>query len=666
MRQRPEPIILDFETRSPKDLTKCGIWRYVTHPETEVLCYTAKQGDRMVTLFDADADHMPDWLWNAFCDKRVLVHAHNAAVERLIIQKICTVRHGWPHIATERFRCSAARVARMAIPRALDKAAVALGADIQKDAEGKKVMLRMTKPIPLRKGQEREKRVYDNDPVKLARVGEYNKVDVLAEEEIEHRSFPMPDVEERYYQLTERINDRGVAVDHALIRKLIWRANECADELNEKMDDVTDGAVRAVTEIQRLKAWITQETGISLSTMRKEEMETLLGKEGEDGELIAPGIHDFPKHVRKAIRLRQEGAKSSVSKLLAILQRYCPETGRVHHAFVFHGASTGRYTSMGVQLQNLVRETHKDFDAAIRNIDGFSLTDISKTIRGCFIPAPRHVYIDADYNAIEARGVGWLAGAKKLVQIYRDDGDPYCEMGGVIYGRVITKADEWERFVGKQTILGCGYGMGWKKFFDQCVKFGKPVTEEIAQKAIEAYRTEYPEIPQLWRDIEAAAIAAVRRPGVTTEIPNGKIQFRVSSGFLQMRLPSGKRLFYKSPRVRMVDKWGNGRESPELSYMAEHPQTKQWVRETTWGGKLTENAVQAICRELLFEAMYEIEYDKEIPLVLSVHDQIVAEVPEEDGEWAVRQVKRCMEREREWAIGFPVKAEPKITMRFGK
>jgi DNA polymerase len=455
------------------------------------------------------------------------------------------------------------------------------------------------------------------------------------------------------YHFTERLNDRGVQIDTKLIKRLIWRAQEAAQELDRELQEITRGAVRRVTEVAQLKKWVEAETGIVLETLRKEDMDGLVGEANARG---------LPRYVVRALKLRQEGAKSSVSKLLKALDRVSAD-GRLRGEFVYHGASTGRYTSMGVQLQNLIRDTLKDFDAEILELDSFSLQQITLAIRGCFIPAPGKVFVDADYNAIEARGVAWLAGCAKLVRMFRDGVDTYCAMGSVIYGRTITEADVWERFVGKQTILGCGYGMGVDKFFDQCVKFGKPVDRETAEKAVASYREEYHEIPKLWRDMEAAAIEAVKHPGRITEIPNGLIKFRVAGGYLQMRLPSGRRLFYKDPSVARRQKFGRMRDV--LQFWGVHPKTKQWARETTWGGTLTENAVQALSRDVLFRAMLTLDREN-IPLVLSVHDQIVAEVDEIDGEWAARRVKRVMEDVPEWATGFPIKTKPQVARRFGK
>lgn len=926
-----EPLIIDFEARSPLDLKKVGIYRWTEHPETKVLCYAAKHGEYEGVFYSPD--DAPAWLLDALEDPSVPIHAHNSTVERLIIKRICGARHGWPVPKAKRYRCSAARARRMALPGALDKAGVAVGAAVQKDAEGKRVMLRLTKPL---KHDPADGYVYDENPEKLIRLGQYCLTDILSEEAVERQTYPLPPEELYYYQMTERLNDRGVKVDVALVKRLIWRANECIDELNEKLRRITGGAVEALTNVAQLKQWVYDETGVTLTSLRKEDMEGLTGK------------YNFPPHVIRALKIRQEGAKSSVSKLVAILNRVSAD-GRVHGAFVYHGAGTGRYTSLGVQLQNLVRDTLKDFDNDIKRLDEFSLIEISKSIRGCFIPEKGHVFVDADYNAIEARGVGWLAGAKKLLNIYRRNGDPYCEMASAIYRFTVTKKNEWERFVGKQTILGCfasdtivltsngwkpiitvsdddllwdggqwvshggliyqgvktteaaysvratpdheiltergwqawsavymdplrfqsaramatlpssamndasqpmaaqggtlcaaanagpkpssieiisngaeqpvvqnaveekaskkctgntrrtctttltepdfstgyhrqypgatirsqkpsstmghgefssarnggsieprfsnifkpfkdgmtrllkwtgkkiieatnpatsfsqlasriwatgeasqdckgkttnyepvydimnagpnsrftiltdqgpiivhncGYGMGGQKFEDQCEKFGKPVPKGMGKKAVDTYRSEYPEIPELWRDMEWAAIQAVKDPGKVYAIPNGLIKFRYFDGYLRMMLPSGRPLFYKSPKLlKKKTPWGT--ESDQLSYMAEHPLKKTWYRETTWGGKLVENAVQGLCRDLLFGAMKRLEAWG-IDCVLSVHDQLVVEVLAIDAEWAKRMVQKAMELLPEWAKGFPVTAEPKITLRFGK
>lgn len=651
-------LTLDFEVRSPLSVKDVGPYRYFEHPETVPLMLAASNGRDRGVFFDLHWWSLPAWFREAVEDDQVELHAHNAAFERLCVREVMSKRYGWPVPRGRRWRCSAAAARRLALPGKLEKLGPALGiADhFLKDTAGHKIMLRITKrhtKRPKKGTDEPASFFYDDDPEKLRRVGEYCLQDVTAEEMAEAEMLePTPD-DWAEYHFTERLNDRGVQIDTKLIKRLIWRAQEAAQELDRELQEITRGAVKRVTEVAQLKKWVEAETGVVLETLRKEDMDDLVGEANRRG---------LPRYVVRALKLRQEGAKSSVSKLLKALDRVSAD-GRLRGEFVYHGASTGRYTSMGVQLQNLIRDTLKDFDAEIQQLDSFTLQQITLAIRGCFIPAPGKVFVDADYNAIEARGVAWLAGCAKLVRMFRDGVDTYCAMGTVIYGRTITEADVWERFVGKQTILGCGYGMGVDKFFDQCVKFGKPVDRETAEKAVASYREEYHEIPQLWRDMENAAIEAVKHPGRITEIPNGLIKFRVSCGYLQMRLPSGRRLFYKDPSVARRQKFGRMRDV--LQFWGVHPKTKQWARESTWGGTLTENAVQALSRDVLFRAMLTLDREN-IPLVLSVHDQIVAEVDEIDGEWAARRVKRVMEDVPEWATGFPIKTKPQVARRFGK
>lgn len=654
---------IDLEWRSTTDIKTSGIYRVVEDERSELLCYAARYKGRSGIW--QHPDEAPDWLLDALADEDVLVYAHNAAVERLWIQRRLAPEFGWPKVSTKRFRCTASRLARLALPRALDKGAIALGLEIKKDDAGKKAMLKLSKPVKPRTPRKNSKKVSDlfvrnvdpnqivfhEDEALLEKTMFYCDNDVEVEDEIVRHTYAMPDSEERYYQLTERINDFGVRVDLDLVHMLIEQAQVCIYNLNTEISRITGGAVRRVTNVEALKKWIKAETNVQITTLRKEDIDDFI----EDNP-------DFPKHVRRAIQLRQEGAKSSVAKLNTILARVSRD-GRLRGAFVHHGASTGRYTSMGVQLQNLVREVLKDLETRIKDPDSLTLPEISACLRACFIPSAGHVFIDADYNAIEARGVGWLAGAKKLLKIYCTGGDPYCEMASAIFGFVVTKEDEKERFVGKQTILGCGYGMGWAKFLSQCEKFRQPVTEKLAKKAVGTYRDEYHEIQDLWYEVGNAAIKATRNRGHVVSCANGKLQFLFKGRYLRMRLPSGRILFYRDPEVRKVKKpWG---VATAISFMAQDGTTKRWMREFTWGGKLVENAVQAICRDLLFEAMDRLEKIG-IRIVLSVHDQLVFEVLKSEAEWARKIVKREMERVPDWAEGFPIFADPKMAMRFGK
>ena len=644
-------MILDFETRSELDLKKVGIYRYVKHPSTKILCWAYNHGTGGDTQVCFDTSNPPDDFIVALADNKVELHAHNAAVERLIIEHLAGPRHGWPVPRRDRWRCSACRMGKLSVPRKLEKAAIALRVDVQKDMEGNKVMKRLMKPIKTSP----EGWVYDDSPEKLKRLGQYCGTDVDTEMAIEAVTFPLTKMEQNRYLLTERMNDRGVRIDVKLVHKLLTQAEDNGGELDDELRDITGGAVRRVSDVGRMKTWIEAETKVKLGTLRKEDMEQM------DANLFM----DHPA-VQRALELRSLGGKSSVAKLRTLLARVDSDN-YLRGAFVCNATSTGRLASFGVQLHNLPRETLKEYDVRVSQMHERPLTikEISTAIRGVIVPDPGHVFVDADFNAIEARGVGWLAGCDTLTELFRTGGDPYCHTATDIYGRSITKKDENERWVGKQTVLGCGYGMGATKFEAQCLKLGRPVLPSLATKAVKAYREEYSEIPALWRGIEKAAISAVRNPGSTKSF-NG-VEFRTGAGYLQMRLPSGRRLYYANPTVvKSPAPWDPQETVPKLSYMAEHPIHKMWCRESTWGGKLVENAVQALCGDLLFEAMIRLERDWGIGIRLSVHDQIVVQARREDAEQVKAIVQYEMERGETWSYGFPIKAEPKITERFGK
>lgn len=675
-------MTLDFETRSEVDLKKTGIYVYTKSPTTSVLCCAYKIDNGHTRVF-FDMDTPPADFLDALVSDDVELHAHNAAVERLVIENICHDRHAWPVPRRSRWACSAARVGRLAVPRKLEKAAIALRVDVQKDMEGAKVMKRLCKPLNLRrKGGviQWDAPIFDDDPEKLRRLGEYCIRDVDTEHAIEEATFPLSKAERNRYLLIERMNDRGVKIDIPLVRRMLANAQDDAVDLNAEMQELTRGAVPSVTNPAALKRWIEDETGILLETLRKEDMENMDPEQFEE----------WP-HVARAIELRQLGGKSSVSKLRSILDRTCDD-GMLRGAFVAFATSTGRLTSYGVQLHNLPRECLKDYDARVGQMEHelaledevisldtykddrkfktvpsgpLSIKEISTAIRGVIIPDDDDdVFVDADFNAIEARGVGWLAGAHKLTELFASGGDPYCAIACIIYSRTITKENEDERFVGKQTILGCGYGMGAPKFEAQCIKFGKPVGQAVSRKAVTAYREDYSEIPLLWKGLEREAIDAIKHPGRVTGYRD--IEFKVSQGYLKMRLPSGRMMYYAEPRL--MEKrapWDAKLLLPVVSYMAEHSLKKVWCRETTWGGKLTENAVQALCGDLLWEAKLRLERQG-VGIRLSVHDQVVVQAPRRRADEILRLVKAEMERGEVWSKGFPIKAEPKIMQRFGK
>jgi DNA polymerase len=290
-----------------------------------------------------------------------------------------------------------------------------------------------------------------------------------------------------------------------------------------------------------------------------------------------------------------------------------------------------------------------------------TLGQLSRMIRGTICAAPNHRLVWADYAAIEARGVAWLAGQTNLVNQFAHNGKVYEEMAAKIFDVPVSEIgkDSKERFLGKTVILGCGYSMGAQKFRQQCAAMGTDISEELAQKAVSTYREHYSKIPLLWNKLNEAALTAIQRIG--TETKYNSIKMMCDGDWLLIRLPSERKLFYRSPRI--VTHSGPFGLRPAIEYMAVNSLTKKWGPERTFGGKLTENIVQGISRDLIADAMIALEKEN-YPVIASVHDEVICELP--IGFGTQEEMKSIMCRVPHWATGFPISAEAKEGIRYGK
>lgn len=662
-------VFWDIETRSTIDLRAVGVYRYAKHASTEVLLAAWAVDDGPVKWARVD-DPAIEELKQAFAQPDVRIVAHNAGFERLLLKHVLAERHGWSVPGIDQWDCTAARAARQALPRSLDGAANALGLAVTKDREGHALMMRMCKPRPARKGEPDNAVLWFDDDERMERLGAYCATDVEVERLLDQVLRPMPDDERRVWQLTELVNDRGVPVDLKFASMAQMFAHDVQAELNHRIRTLTDGLVPAATNLPRLREWLSTKFGVAVlehpdDELTKRAIEMLLSRE------------ELPEVAREALQIRLDAGKSSVKKFQAIVER-TDDDHRVRGNLVYHGASTGRYAGAGVQLQNLPRKTVKDFDAVADDVRNLSITEfnhkygspldvLSKTLRAtiCTKPELGTTLLWADYAAVEARGVAWLAGADQLVNLFASGGKVYEEMAATIFDCHASQIKDGsvERFIGKTVVLGCGYGMGKDKFRATCELQGQTITPELAERAVKAYREAHPEIPALWRGVEEAAIAAVQSPGNSTSY--NQISFRMDRKWLLMRLPSGRVIYYRNPRVVLVQgMWG---ERLVLEYDAVNSLTKQWGSEKTWGGKLVENAVQGLCRCMMTAAMLALE-EAGYPVVMSVHDEIICEVADEDlmSGKSIEQMVEIMCRVPAWAKDFPLKAEGKQGKRYGK
>lgn len=682
---------IDFETRSRCNLRKSGSWKYSLDKTTQVLCL---------------AFHLPYWdtdrvaLWHpAFPDLGIpeegtdelrellfwvlsggLVEAHNSWFERGIWENIMVPRFGWPAVDGKQWRCSAAKAAAHSLPRSLDDVAAALGLRVRKDADGSKVMMKMNKPRKPRKkereewarthGDEAMPLLYHESRELLETLWDYCKQDVRTEIAV---SAAIPDLsssEEAIYCLDQTINQRGFLLDTYGVDAALTLIKSESDRLNTELASLTGGRPDKATKRRAMQEWFADQW-VVLEDTKGPTIDAML--KGDDLD---------PK-VRRGLELIQTLGRASTAKYEAMRNWACPD-GRVRGGLLYHGASTGRWSGAGVQPHNFPRGSVKDVDGAwsvIKSGDadairafvpdkkkgkpvGDVLKLLSESLRGAIIASPGKKLFVADYAAIEARVLLWCAGEENALEIFRRGEDIYCDMASSIYRRPIIANPENqppERALGKVAVLGLGYQMGASKFYQTCANFGIPIDEALAEQVVAAYRSKYTRVKQLWWDTETAAINATRHTGQAFR--SGPVFWENEGAFLYCTLPSGRRLAYPSPRVKGVTtSWGASKVG--LTYMGTNAMTRQWHRQTVYGGLLVENIVQAISRDIMAEAALRCEESRVYEPILTVHDELIAEANDHLGE--VPEFVKLVARVPDWAEGCPIEAEGWAGKRYRK
>lgn len=631
---------LDFESRSQADIWTTGAYRYAEHPSTEILClaWAVDDGEVQGALKGPELlKAIP--IINKLITEGAEFHAHNAFFERSIWKFCLTPRYGALPIPIRQWRCTAAKVSSHALPRRLEHAALALGVEHQKDMEGSRLMRALsstTGPI---------------DVAKLNRLLLYCKRDVETERDIDRRLPDLCPSEQTVWFMDQYINDTGVMVDVDVIKKAVSVIETETKTLNEELFTLTGGLVNAGTQTTAIKNYL-ESKGVKLPNMQK--------------ATIKEAVRSADSSNLRVLQLRQQLSLTSNAKYAALLTAVSSD-GRVRDTLVYHGASTGRWSGKLVQLQNLVKATitPEAIDSAIEVLraspEGFkvcyeALPTLSCLIRGMFIPSPGYQMFITDFAAIEARVVMWLAGEEGGLKLFRDqDNDPalpdiYVHMARAIHNKPgLTKKDKKARQLGKQATLGCGFGMGVAKFIDTCAKYEVEVTPSLAERAVYTYRKMFSKVPQFWYDMEAAAKQCVLTGKLKIV---GKITWYMDGEFLRMKLPSGRTIVYHRPKVTPENK---------LTFVAVNSVTNKYAVEETWGGKLVENATQAVARDIMVDAMFGL-IKAQYRLLFTVHDELVAENFEGDAKEVVDIVRTVPA----WATGCPINAECEVTRRYKK
>jgi DNA polymerase len=606
----------DFETRSKVDLTEVGAARYAADPSTEVIFVAYAVDDDPVQLW-RPGDPVPPVWFEAAANPNWTVRAHNDHFESCIERHILHPRFGFPIVPAERHRCTQAMSLALGLPAKLSLLADTLEQTHRKDVPGEKLMHMMSKPRKPLKGEDPNGTYWHDDEDKMQRLAEYVVKDVEAEREADGRLPRLSDAEQAVWVLSNKINDRGFHIDRAFAEAARKIAKAAGPEINDGIKAITAGAVTTINQIDKLKDWLRTQ-GCATTALDREAIEKLLEDEG----LATP--------VRQALQLRLDGAQAATKKLDALFA-CAGDDDRIRGAFLYHRASTGRWAGERYQPQNLKRITIKDLDAAIAAVSTGSyehmkrlypqpLLIIGECSRPTINAADGNELIGGDLSSIESRTTAWVAGEEWKLDSYRKfdaTKDPHLEPYCITACKICRVPDGTfdknspERKIGKTCDLAFGYsgGLGaWRNFEPD--QFSDAEVEKFKND----WRAAHPKIRQFWSDIDQAAIKAVRDRGEIVRC--GPVALKFAGAFLWIRLPSGRMLAFPYPRIIKDDR-GALRVLFGDNGAGQFRDCRK--RQGAYGGTWTENIVSGIARDILVEAMFQIEAAG-YPIVLHIHE----------------------------------------------
>jgi DNA polymerase bacteriophage-type len=649
----------DFETRSRVLLRKVGSHKYAADPNTEILCAAYAINDEPVQLW-IPGNPVPAEFIEAAHNANWIAAAHNDQFESAVEQHILHSRYGWPIVPPERHCCTMAMALAAGLPARLSAAADALELANRKDAAGERLMLQLSKPRRAHKDEDPDQIHWFDDQDRLDRLYSYCKQDVEVERELYNRLPVLAPNEQALWLLSNKINERGFHIDRTFAEAARKIAQAAAPEINIELAEITSGAVTSINQIVKLLQWLEQQ-GCTAKKLDRKAIERLLQKD------------DLSSPVRRVLELRQGGAQAAARKIDALLAR-AGNDDHVRGAFQFHGAATGRWAGQGFQPQNLKRPIIDDLAAIAAVSTGDyqhvkeryerPLSIVGDCTRSMICAAPGHTLIGADFSSIESRVLAWIAGEEWKLDTYRrfdathdPKDEPYCITACKIFrvpDGTYTKNSP-ERAVGKTCDLAFGY-MGalgaWRKF--------QP--DQFSDQEVEAFKTEWraahPAIKCFWYKADRAAWTAVRERGRI--ISCGRVAFRCNGAFLLLKLPSGRKLAYPLPHIEIED------QHNQAVVFADNAagQFKDCRHGNgAYGGLWAENIVSGIARDLLAEAMLRIEAAG-YPIVLHVHDEVVAEVP--NGFGSTDEFTHLMTRKPSWALELPIAAQAWTGARYSK
>jgi len=707
---------IDFETRSEADLRTVGAALYSEHPSTDVLCvgYSFRNGDRFSTVLLNNAELKSETavLRTISSIDDYIFTSHNAIFEQFIWKNVMVKKYGYPEIPVERWRCTLSKALSHGLPGSLEDCAEILQLPIKKDMEGRDNMLSLSKPIPERKvtypNAKKLAKKYglnlsevkpknweqycnrkdildlfkivdfwtpEEQPEKFQKLYEYCSTDVEVCKAIDEKLPDLIESEQKLWFLDQKLNQTGVRVDRPTVSKIVHLLGEHEAALLKEFSALTNGEIESPRQRTKLLEYLNA-NGISVENTQK--------------QTIAVLTHES-ESVSRVLEITKELSKSSVAKYQSMLDR-SDEVGRVREITQYHAAHTGRFGGRGIQLQNLPRQASNiDLDD-IHNLEYpqliqkyHNLTDsFSTALRSMLIPSPGNIFYIGDYAQMEARVLAWLAGEYSILEVFISGKDPYCTEASNIFGYEVTKSMKMERQVGKVAVLALGYGGGIGAFAKMAKDLNvdlSPLQEKVldtadtdetdrAQRAYEFYlqrkqdeenllpeddaivvdvikqrwRAKNINIVKFWVDLEKT-VKSIVKTGVPVKV--GPLTWFYYAPFLVCKLPSGRSMVYPYPVLGF---------DGSLTYYSNKG------RVDTYGGKLSENITQAVQRDLLADALLNLDESGLTPK-FHVHDEIVCESKDDS---KLQMFKEIMQKCPAWCQGLPIDVDVKIAKRYEK
>ena len=640
-------LTIDLETYSSYELTKVGVYKYVEAPDFEILLFGYSYDDDPVQVIDlADFESLPDQVMHDLTDPAVIKTAYNANFERVCIAKYFGILTN-----PEQWRCTMVHALTLGLPGSLEAAVQVLGLNAQKDTAGKNLIKYFSIPCkPTKANGGRTRNLPHHAPDKWEQFKAYNAQDVAVERELRKKleKYPVPDHEWKLWFLDQRINDAGVRLDPILVKQALACDAQYSARLEAEAKALT--GLENPNSVSQLTRWLENRGVLVENGLGKDYIPELIDQAEDDD-------------IRRALELRQEMSKTSIDKYSAMERCMCKDE-RARGLLQFCGANrTWRWAGRLIQVQNLPQNKIPDLSLARQLLrDGeFETLEIlfdsppfvlSQLIRTTFIPSPGCRFIVADFSAIEARVIAWLADEKWVLDVFRGHGKIYEATAAQMFRVPIETIEKGKenyhlRAKGKVATLSCGY-QGGPDALIQMGALKNGLTKEELPDIVKGWRASNPHIVKLWYDAEKAAIAAVKEHR-TVKLAHG-VQYRYEKDFLFADLPSGRSLAYVRPEIKPDSRF----DKDGLTYEGTDQIKKSWCRQKTYGGKLVENLVQAIARDCLAASMMRLA-EADYQIRLHVHDEESIDVPKERD--SLQDLIEIMSRPLDWAPGLPLRAD---------